>query len=411
MRILWLKTELLHPLDKGGRIRTYHMLQSLNRLHHVTYLTLDDGSSAPDALERAHEYCSEVVRVPFRTTRKGSAAFYTELAQNLTSPLPYAVWKYRSHAFRGECERLLEAGPIDVTVCDFLAPAINLPTHLRQPTVLFQHNVEADIWRRHWDVASHPLTRAYLRSQWRRMVSFEQAACRKVDHVVAVSDQDCERFQREYGVRAVSAVPTGVDTSFFQPSADVARQPGNLVFTGSMDWLPNEDGIMSFVDHILPLVRRDLPDATVTIVGREPTTATLSLPKRDLLICVTGRVPDIRPFLERAAVVIVPLRIGGGTRLKIFEAMAMGCAVVSTSVGAEGLPVRDGTHLLIADSPEEFAQACVRLLRNPDLAQRLGAEAATYVRTHFSWDVAAGRFADICTNVSTEASASIPEGS
>jgi sugar transferase (PEP-CTERM/EpsH1 system associated) len=411
MHILWLKTELLHPLDKGGRIRTYHTLRVLNRLHHVTYLTLDDGSGTPDAPEQAHEYCSELVRVPFRTTRKRSLAFYGELARNSVTPLPYAVWKYRSRAFRGECERLLESSNIDVVVCDFLSPAINLPRICRQPIVLFQHNVEADIWRRHWQVATHPVSRAYLRSQWRRMVAFERAACRSVDHVVAVSDKDSERFRQEYAAHAVSAVPTGVDTSFFQPQAFSARQPDQLVFTGSMDWVPNEDGVMFFVDRILPLVRRDWPDAAVTIVGREPTQATLSLPMRDRLIRVTGRVPDIRPFLERAAVVIVPLRIGGGTRLKIFEAMAMGCAVVSTTVGAEGLPVRDGTHLLIADSPEEFAQACVRLLQNPELAQRLGAEAAAYVRTHFGWDMAALRFADICTNVSIEASASIAEES
>ncbi len=384
------------------------MLRVLNRLHHVTYLTLDDGAS-PESREQAHEYCSELVTVPFRTSQKKSFAFYRELCYNLLSPLPYAVWKYRSRAFRQECERLLTTTHIDVAVCDFLFPAVNLPAQLHHPTVLFQHNIEADIWRRHWEVASHPVTRAYLRSQWRRMVAFERTACHNVDHVVAVSDQDRARLQQDYHVDAVSAVPTGVDTSFFYPVANTERVQNLLVFTGSMDWLPNEDGITSFVGTILPRVRQEIPEAALTIVGRQPTKATLGLAERDSRIDVTGRVPDIRPFLARASVVIVPLRIGGGTRLKIFEAMAMGCAVVSTSVGAEGLPVTHGTHLLIADSADEFAQACVRLLRNPELARRIGAQAASYVCSTFGWDVAAHNFADICDKVSTATPFSVIE--
>jgi len=399
MRILWLKTELLHPLDKGGRIRTYHMLRVLHRLHHVTYLTLDDGASAPDAHEQAQEYCSELVTVPFRTSPKKSLAFYKEVCHNLISPLPYAVWKYRSQAFRSTCERLLHSTDVDVIVCDFLTPAVNLPPRPRQPVILFQHNVEADIWRRHWQVATRAVSRAYLRGQWRRMVTFEQQACQDVDRVIAVSETDAERMRQEYGIRAVSTVPTGVDTSFFRPSAAPVRDPDSLVFTGSMDWLPNEDGIQFFVHQVLPLVRRECPDVTVTIVGRHPTHAVRRLADPDRGIAVTGGVPDIRPFLERAAAVIVPLRIGGGTRLKIFEAMAMGCAVVSTSVGAEGLPIQDGTHLLIADSPHDFAGACVRLLRDPELARRLGAHAADHVQTYYGWDAAAFRFADICHDV------------
>ncbi len=399
MHILWLKTELLHPLDKGGRIRTYHTLRVLSRLHRVTYLTLDDGSGAPDALERAHEYCSEVVTVPFSTSPKRSPAFYRELGYNVLSSLPYAVWKYRSRAFRTACERLAHDADVDVVVCDFLAPAINLPPKRQRPVVLFQHNVEADIWRRRWHVAANAASRAYLREQWRRMVAFERRVCRTVDHVVAVSDTDAERMRREYDVDSVSTVPTGVDTEYFQPAATPSRSPGALVFTGSMDWHPNEDGIRFFVEQIFPDIRRACPDATITIVGRNPTPTLVRLAGNAGHTTVTGRVPDVRPFLEHAAVVIVPLRIGGGTRLKIFEAMAMGCAVVSTTIGAEGLPVDHGTHLLIADSPREFADACIRLLRDAAMARRLGDQAAEYVHKHHSWDVAALRFADICRDV------------
>lgn len=410
MHILWLKTELLHPLDKGGRIRTYHTLRVLNRRHRVTYLTLDDGSGAPDARERAQEYCSELVTVPFHTSRKRSPAFYSELCYNLFSPLPYAVWKYRSPGFRAACAQIERDADVDVVVCDFLAPAVNLPPQRRRPVVLFQHNVEADIWRRQWRVATNAVTRAYLREQWRRMVNFERLTCQNVDHVVAVSETDSECMRREYGVGTVSTVPTGVDTDYFQPAATPSRSPGTLVFTGSMDWHPNEDGIRFFIDQIFPDIRQACPDATVTIVGRNPTRALLRLASdEDCHTTVTGRVPDIRPFLEQAAVVIVPLRIGGGTRLKIFEAMAMRCPVVSTSVGAEGLPVEHGTHLLVADSPREFANACIQLLHDSEMARGLGDRAAEYVHSNYSWDVAALRFADICRDVADHGLASTNE--
>jgi glycosyltransferase involved in cell wall biosynthesis len=163
-----------------------------------------------------------------------------------------------------------------------------------------------------------------------------------------------------------------------------------------MDWLPNEDGITWFVDAILPRVRAVLPDATLTVVGRNPPPAVRGLAERDSGVRVTGTVPDVRPFIERAAAFVVPLRIGGGTRLKIYEAMAMERAVVSTPVGAEGLPVTNGEHLLLAGTPEVFAVAVIELLRDPARAERLGVNAATLVRESFGWDRVAAQFAQQC---------------
>ena len=245
MHILWLKTELLHPVDKGGRIRTYNMLRALCRDHRVTYLALDDGTAAPDAVERSAEYCHTLVRVPFSTAPKRSARFFAELARNLASPLPYAVAKYRSPAMRDAVRQAVAAG-VDVLVCDFLFPSLNVPDGLGVPTVLFQHNVEAVIWRRHVEVAENVVTRTYMREQWRRMRRHEAVECHRFDHVIAVSPQDTETMARDYGVRDVSDVPTGVDTAYFHPSGHEAVRPNNLVFTGSMDWMPNEDAILWF---------------------------------------------------------------------------------------------------------------------------------------------------------------------
>ena len=218
MHILWLKTELLHPVDKGGRIRTYNMLREMRRQHRVTYLTLDDGDAAPDAVARADEYCTELVRVPFRTAPKRSARFFAELAGNVMSPLPYAVAKYRSAGMRREIERLVGRGDVDVLVCDFLAPSLNVPDGLPCPTVLFQHNVEAMIWQRHTEMSAHPVKRRYMGEQWRRMRAFEASECRRFDRVIAVSEQDRDVFARDYGVAEPLAVPTGVDVDYFDPA-------------------------------------------------------------------------------------------------------------------------------------------------------------------------------------------------
>ncbi|MFN2400639.1 MAG: glycosyltransferase [Gemmatimonadaceae bacterium] len=404
MHLLWLKTELLHPVDKGGRIRTYNMLRYLRREHGVTYLALDDGERAADAVERSNEYCHRLVCLPFRSSAKRSASFYAELVRSQASSLPYAIWKYRSSEMRQAIERIVREEHIDIVVCDFLAPAVNVPSGLGTlgcASVLFQHNVEAKIWERHATNASNILTARYMRSQWKRMRDFEAEQCRRFDGVIAVSPEDRMVFSEEYGARHVYDVPTGVDTDYFQPhpSSSAERVKNGLVFTGSMDWLPNEDGLVHFVDAVFPRVKLAVPDVSLAIVGRNPSPRVLSLAQRDPAVTVTGRVADVRPYISQAAVFVVPLRVGGGTRLKIFEAMAMGKAVVSTTIGAEGLPVTGGENILLADEPGTQADAIVELLRDPARAARLGRRAATDVRTSFGWDRVADNFAAICESV------------
>jgi sugar transferase (PEP-CTERM/EpsH1 system associated) len=394
MRILWLKSEFLHPVDKGGRIRTYQMLRALARHHEIRYLTLDDGCATPAQREQASEYAAEVVTVPFAAPVRGTGAFFADLARNLFSPLPYAIAKYRVPAFTEAIGR--HAAEADVLVCDFLAPAVNLPDRLPVPSVLFQHNVEAEIWRRHAEVAGSAIARQYFRSQWRRMVRFEGEACRRFDKVVAVSDQDAEHLRAAYGARDVTAVPTGVDLDYFEPASRTAPRATELVFTGSMDWLPNQDGIEWFTAEVWPQIRAGQPDATLTVVGRNPGPRIRALADRHPGISVTGTVPDIRPYLRRAAALVVPLRIGGGTRLKIYEAMAMGVPVVSTTVGAEGLPLTEGAHFLNADDPADLGSACLSLLKDPAKAMALGAAGAAFVRSRFGWDRVAESFAAIC---------------
>lgn len=387
---------MLHPVDKGGKIRTYNMLRELKRHHHVTYLTLDDGTADVAARDDALQYCHELVCVPHNPGEKFTSRFYLELAGNLFARLPYAIRKYQSTHLQKEIRERTRSGKIDLVVCDFLAPAGNVPSDLDCPTVLFQHNVEAMIWRRHHEIQRNLVKKGYLFSEWLKMRAFEKKACRSFDAVVAVSQEDCEQMRNEYGVTAVFEVPTGVDTNFFKPRSNVAADPHNIVFTGSMDWLPNEDAITYFTQEVMPLIKRTIPDVTLTVVGRNPYPSLVELARRDRSLIVTGRVDDVRPYMERAAAYVVPLRIGGGTRLKIYEAMAMEKAIVSTTIGAEGLPLNDGVELLLADTAKAIAAAVIKVLSDTALAKALGARAAATVREKFGWQGVAERFTQIC---------------
>jgi len=394
MRVLWIKTELLHPVDKGGRIRTYQMLRSLSRRHHVTYLCLDDGLAAPDAIERARDYAHEVVTVPFRPAGKRSVRFCVDLFRNLFSSLPYAIARYRSAELRERVRRLADAA--DLIVCDFLTPSLNVPDGLRSPAVLFEHNVEAMIWQRYVAVPQHPVRRAYMRLQWLRMLRHEARECRRFAHVIAVSAIDAEVIRREYAIASVGHVPTGVDIEYFSRSRPQPQDSRELVFIGSMDWMPNEDGIRWFATEVFGRIQERISGARLVVVGRSPSPGISTLAARNPAIEVTGTVADVRPYLERAAICVVPLRVGGGTRLKIYEAMAMGVPVVSTTIGAEGLPLRNNEHLLIADTAEEQVSALYALLTDRTRAGRLAAAARHHVEQYCSWDAVTERFLSQC---------------
>jgi sugar transferase (PEP-CTERM/EpsH1 system associated) len=393
MNILWLNAGLLLPLDKGGKLRTWHLMRHLAQRHRITYLSFEDPATTPADRDGMREVCEHLEVVPRHDPAKGSLAFYADAAARIFDRLPYAAGKYRSREYRERLERLLATRHFDLVVCDFLVPAVNMPATLPCPSVVFTHNVEAEIWRRHYERQTNPVSRTLFRQQWRRMLRFEAATLRRFDLVLAVSDTDRETFQRLYpsDLRApVFTVATGVDTSFFAPRGDAAVAPAHLVFTGSMDWIPNEDAMTYFCQDILPLVRAQEPQVTLSIVGRAPTPAVQRLAEI-AGVEVTGRVDDVRDSIARASVYVVPIRIGGGTRLKIFEAMGMAKAVVSTTIGAEGLPVTDGRDVVIADTPPAFADAIVSLLRAPARRVQLERAARDLVVTLYDWSAVAGQ--------------------
>jgi sugar transferase (PEP-CTERM/EpsH1 system associated) len=390
MKLLWLNAGLLLPLDKGGKLRTWHVMRHLAARHDITYLSFEDSTQTEADRLGMREVCSRLETVPRTDAPKGTWRFYADAAGYLVDPAPYAVAKYRSAAYRARLEALLATGGFDAVVCDFLPPIVNLPGRLPCPAILFTHNVEAEIWRRHTEQAANPISKPLMSRQWQRMLRFESDALARFDLVLAVSEADATTFARLYPGRLrnpVHVVQTGVETDYFTPSqTEPAR--AHMVFTGSMDWLPNEDGMTYFCREILPKIRQAEPEATLSIIGRTPTPAVQKLAEISG-VDVTGRVDDVRPHIARGAVYVVPLRIGGGTRLKIFEAMSMAKAVVSTTVGAEGLPVTSGRDIEIADEPARFAHAVVHLIRDTAARRTIEAAARQLVVQQYDWSAVA----------------------
>lgn len=390
MKILWVKAGGLVPPDVGGRIRSYHILRELATRHSITFFSF--YAEHPDDIHaQLTEIFERVVCIPLRipVPRRRGEAFH--FVRYLLSPLPYSVAKHsRKEVVAALCE-LLSTESYDIIICDFAVAGGVIPWSMRCPKVLFAHNVEAQIWHRQFRSASNPIWKIVAWCEYKKMLRYERRCVKNADHVFTVSENDRDAFTTVINRKRITVIPTGVDTEYFQPALMAAR-PYELVFTGAMDWIPNEDAILHFVRQILPLIHREIPQVTLTVAGRLPSRRLLALAKADNRIRITGRVEDIRPYVREASVFVVPMRVGSGTRLKIFEAMAMGKAVVSTSIGAEGLPVTDGQDIVIADTPERFACGVVSLLRQPEQCKSLGLSARSYVEQKHSWKAVADVF-------------------
>ncbi len=353
------------------------------RAHDVTVLTTHDPDEDPAGTKRALSHCERVISVPFRVPKAGTPAFALALARSWASADPVDLRKWSVPALAQHAVDLLDAGAVDVIVADFIFAQPNLPPRPGVPVVFFEHNVEYRIWQRLASVERRWARRALLEVEWRKVRRRERQAIRRASLTVAVSEVDRDVLEREAPGAPVEVVPTGVDTDYFSPSGR-AEVPHRLVFSGSMDWYPNEDAIRYFAAAMWPALRRALPGVSLTVVGRRPSDA-LRQALAGTGIALTGTVDDVRPYLDEAAVYIVPLRVGGGTRLKIFEALAMAKAVVSTPVGAEGLGLESGRQFVCAEGGDAFVQAIVDLLAAPDRRRALGTEGRRLVEQEYSW--------------------------
>jgi glycosyltransferase involved in cell wall biosynthesis len=407
MRILWVKADKLLPVHSGGNIRSYHIMRSLSAQHELTFFSYYGGHRDESYERELSDRLPGSVAICTGKRDLQGAIRGVDYLFRFPNRAPYAVSRFASYEVQDRLRAWFREKRFDVTVCDFLDAAVNFPGKLGVPSVLFQHNVESEIWRRHALTESHPLKRVMYKIEFQKMLRYEQVMIRKFQHVIAVSENDRELMNQWVDGSRVTVVPTGVDLQQYKPSPARESASPLVVFVGAMDWEPNVDGVEYFCSQIWPKVLAEVPDAQFRIVGRNPDKRVQKWACNT--VQVTGRVPSVVDHLRDAAAVIVPLRIGGGTRLKIYEAMATGRAVVSTTIGAEGLDVHHGEDVVLADEPERFAQAVVMLLKDPKERLRFeGAAAATAAR--YDWPAIGERFSDVLARVAgNEMSAALPE--
>lgn len=398
MKILWVKQGKILPVDTGGKIRTYNILRHLASRHDVTLISTYGGRQTPayESDLRQHFPNSIVIWTGAPEDSDGIVKQVVHYIARAGSSVPYAVSKFSTREVRRIVKRELDSYEYDVAVCDFLKASLNFPKQLNTPTVLFQHNVELSIWQRQAECEKHWLKKLVFTIEAAKMRRYEAAAIKRFHHVVAVSDVD-RKLMAGVDPQNITVVPTGVDLQQFRAEDNPPALRHEVIFLGSMDWNANVDAVTYFCEKSWPRVLSNIPDAKFRIVGRNPHPNVKKLASNS--VEVTGTVSSVIEYLKSAAVVVVPLRIGGGTRLKIYEAMAMGKAIVSTAIGAEGLDVRDGRDIILSDEPEDFAWQIISLLRDESARERLGM-GAVQTANKYDWSIIADRFEKVLRELS-----------
>lgn len=403
MRVLWVKGGRLLPVDTGGKLRSYNLLRVLATRHETTLLTYYDGARSVE-YERAMASAfpgSLTINTGYRTDGLARSAMH--YARRVMSPAPYAVTKFTVPVVRAQIRRWMDERRFDVAVCDFLSASLNFPAVPSIPCVLFQHNVESALWRRQATFERDRIKRLVFALEAAKMARYERSTVARFARIIAVSESDRALMTVMTDPDRIAVVPTGVDVETFRAArVPTGDEPPIVLFLGSMDWEANIDGAEWFCQEIWPRVIARVPNARFRVVGRNPHARVTRLTSDS--VDVTGTVPSVVDYLREAAVFVVPLRIGGGTRLKIFEGMAMGKAVVSTTVGAEGLDVTDGQDIVLADTHQPFADAIVRFLLDRKERHRFGA-AAIALAERFGWSTVGERFAAVLEDAVRSAAA------
>jgi sugar transferase (PEP-CTERM/EpsH1 system associated) len=386
VKLLFLTPQLPFPPQQGTTLRNFNILKQLALRHEIHLLTF--GTPAQLRASPLLELCArvEIVPPPARSTLQRAI-------ETLGHPLPDMARRLHSPDLAQKLAQLLDAhsyNGIQIEGIEMAAFLLGIPRPT-VPVVFDDHNAEWSLQKTAYDIDRRTPRRLhaafYSWIQYRKLRRFERAVCLASSAVVTVSDPDARSLvDLDARIQPV-IVPNGVDVEYFVPSTEVCAKPLaelSVVFTGKMDFRPNVDAARWFADEILPALRREIPLAHVSFVGQQPSPAVLAL-KRRPGIEVTGRVSDTRPFIADAAVFCVPLRMGSGTRLKVLEAMAMGKAIVSTSLGVSGIACENGRDVWIADTAPEFARAIAALLRDRARAFDLGAHARQLAEAHYDW--------------------------
>jgi glycosyltransferase involved in cell wall biosynthesis len=392
LHVVVVDEELPYPMNSGKRLRTLNLLLRLARRHRIAYLC--HRNADPDETRQAEAFLAdhgiETLVVNRAIPRKSGPLFYARLAANLFSSLPYSVATHTSASLCQTVAAYAAQHDVDLWQCEWTPYLTALGEVKSARRLVMAHNVESQIWRRYHDTEANLLKRWYIGHQRRKFERFERGAFGAADCTVAVSAEDASTIRENFGGRWVEVVDNGVDIAFFQPGGQ-ERHAGQILFLGALDWRPNLDAVRTLLEVVFPAVRAQEASARLVLVGRNPPPWLHAQAAGMAGVELHANVEDVRPYLAQSAVLAVPLRIGGGSRLKILEALACGLPVVSTRVGAEGLRLDAARHLTVTDGTEGFAKALLDCLRSPESAQLQAERGRRRVLECYDWDTLAGR--------------------
>jgi sugar transferase (PEP-CTERM/EpsH1 system associated) len=398
MRILFLTPQLPYPPQKGTALRNWGLIQGLAERHRVSLLSFRAPGRKTELAPPLTNACERI-----RTVPQPERSRLGRLRDMLGTRQPDMALRLASTAYDQHLRTWLHEETFDVVQIEGieLAPYLDtIETTAGDALIVFDdHNCEYLLQQRTFLTDLYSPVRwpaaAYSYVQWHRLSRYEAKVCRRADEVLAVSEADAEALQGLVPNLTVTVVPNGIDTQAYEPTASGEGSLENtLVFTGTMDFRPNVDAVLWFARRVFPTIQSEVPDVRFVVVGQRPHQRLDPL-RKDPAITLTGWVEDVRPYFDRATIYVAPLRMGGGTRLKLLEAMAMGTPIVATSLGAEGYPVESGHELILADTPETFAEAVISLLRSEERRAELRLTARAFVEEQYDWRAIIPRVEDV----------------
>jgi glycosyltransferase involved in cell wall biosynthesis len=381
MRILVLTAKAIWPLHGGAEIRNFSLLKEAARHHEVASLSFLRAGERDAHVGALAPYCRriETVELPPRPRPK---RILKALRSWAGGSRPLVLDEYWSADMRAMLERVVREENIDVIHAHCLHVGQYAPHRGRAAFVYDAHNLEHVLWNRFAKVQSPPV-RAFVRGQIPKFVIWERLVGQLSEKSVMLSEEDSAEFRKVAPESDVVIVPNGADLEYFEPRRDAVVEESSILYFAHFGWPPQDDAALHLHDDILPLVRREIPGARLYLVGRNPPPAIQRLSRDG--VTVTGMVPDIRDYIARAAVVALPLRIGSGTKHRVFQSLAMEKAVVTTSVGAEGIALEHDVTALLSDDPARIAEHIVALLRDPARRERIGRAGRELVTSRYEW--------------------------
>ncbi|MFH2035004.1 MAG: glycosyltransferase family 4 protein [Candidatus Zixiibacteriota bacterium] len=389
MKILQITHLVSYPPHDGPSLRNFNLMRecsSDNEIHLLTFFRKAHGhrkDNLENNIRELKKYCRDVEVFEIPSDGK-KIKWLSLLFFNLFSSVPYSVWLYNSKEMISAVKRqlannkfdIVEIGEIGLFEYSRLCPGI--------PKVLIHHNVESQLLERRSKFLNNWLARIYMKIQARKLKKLEAQACRLIEYHTTVSEGDRETLKKIGGSNNIQVVPNGVDIDYFRPTGE-AIIPNSLVFAGTMSWFPNLDAMQYLMNEIWTELKQKVPNVSISIMGKYPPKELVELNLKDSSFKVLGFVEDVRPVISRAAAYIVPLRVGGGSRLKIMDALAMGKAIISTPIGAEGTDVVHGENIILAETAKDLIEATIKVFNDINLRKKLEINARKLAEEKYSW--------------------------